>query len=203
MKNEKGAVLTSSAHRLGGMRRPLPFALLVLSGVILDQLAKVLIFRWIQVNESVPLWDGVFRITAVYNPGVAFSLFKDYPWLVLAFACIAVPALAYWYARTWRHAPAALVWSQGLLLAGATGNLLDRIRPPYMVRDFIEFVPRVPWVGKWGIFNVADICICVGVGFYLLAELRGSSARKEEVVESPSENKTTSHHGDTETRRKD
>ncbi len=63
-----------------------------------------------------------------------------------------------------------LAASLGLLLAGAVGNLLDRIRLGYVV-DFIVFTVRDSF--RWPTFNVADAAIAVGVGLLLTDSLRG------------------------------
>jgi signal peptidase II len=59
-----------------------------------------------------------------------------------------------------------------LILSGALGNLIDRLCvPPYQVRDFLDFLPTLPLVGKWPVFNIADSCICIGVALVFIAEL--------------------------------
>ena len=73
--------------------------------------------------------------------------------------------------------PGNILAALGLLLIGATGNLADRICFGH-VRDFIDFVPPLPLVGHWPVFNLADICITTGVALYLLGEFLGKT-RKE------------------------
>ena len=66
-------------------------------------------------------------------------------------------------------------WALALILIGAVGNLIDRVALGY-VRDFIDFRPELPIVGHWAVFNVADMCICAGVGLYLIGEWRRKPA---------------------------
>jgi len=172
------------------MRRPLPFAMLVLLGVVVDQLTKHLAFWLIPPGGSVPLLTGIFHFTHATNKGVAFSMLSGWPMVILAITLITIPALAWWYARTWREAPSSLVAGQGLILSGALGNLIDRVQFNY-VRDFLDFMPPLPLIGKWAIFNVADAFICVGVGLFLYAELvkgpqvKSQKSSAEQPVESP------------------
>lgn len=168
------------------MRRPLPFAMLVVLGVVIDQLAKYLAFWLIPEGGSVPLLDGIFHLTHARNHGVAFSMLSGRPLLILCIVGLAVPALVWWYAVSWRTGPAVLLAGQGLLLAGALGNLIDRAQFGY-VRDFFDFVPPLPLIGKWAIFNVADICICVGVGCFLLAEFRRPAASSSQDASTKAE----------------
>lgn len=118
--------------------------------------------------------DGVLHFTLQRNPGAAFSLFTRFPivFTVLA-AAISIGIVAYRNRVPDRIHGFAL----GLVLAGATGNLADRIaRPPALFRghviDWIDF--RV-----WPVFNIADSCIVVGAALLVLASWRHDRRAKE------------------------
>jgi len=154
------------------MRRPIWFIILVLGGIALDLLSKWLVFARLGRGGVRELIPGILRLAAQENQGVAFSLLRERPALIL---CLMLAALAFiigLYARHWRTAPAIILAALGLLLIGATGNLTDRICFGH-VRDFIDFVPSLPLVGHWPVFNLADMCISTGVALYLLGELLG------------------------------
>jgi signal peptidase II len=154
------------------MRSPLPFTLLILSGIAIDLLSKWMVFSHLEAGnaESIQWIPGVLHITLAQNRGVAFSLFKDSQLFILSVSALAIGGIVYMYAKNWRTARAPLIFALGLLLTGAIGNLVDRLYFGY-VRDFIDFVPPVPFVGRWAIFNVADICITTGVLLFLFSEL--------------------------------
>lgn len=121
---------------------------------------------------SVPI-AGPFSLTMVWNKGVSFGLFRADQdltrWLLSAFAVIVAGVLAYWA----RQAPrASLALGLGLVIGGALGNAIDRIRFG-AVADFLDFqrLGFFPWV-----FNVADSAITVGVVFLLLDSLRKEPA---------------------------
>lgn len=168
------------------------FFLVVFLGVAADQLSKALVFEalaggWnsaalrpvgaqsdFAADDSVPshpLLPNVLHLTPSRNRGAAFSLLSERPgWVTgfTAFAVVFLTALYWFHGRNTRHAPA--VWAYALLLIGATGNLIDRLWFG-LVRDFFDFIPELPLIGRWAIFNLADVCICAGAGLYLLNEL--------------------------------
>ena len=120
----------------------------------LDQATKFVVSNTLALGESFPA-EGFVRITYVYNSGSAFGLFKGQNTPLIAASFIGILVLA-WVYRSYPHPSALLRLSLGLQLAGATGNLTDRI----IVGRVIDWAD----VGRWPIFNVADSAIVVGVG---------------------------------------
>ena len=136
--------------------------------IVLDQLSKY----WILAVFRMPDRGSVsilpfFSLSMVWNRGVSFGLFRaeqDLARWGLAFFSVAVAvALALWArrARSWLAALAL-----GLVMGGALGNVIDRVRFGAVV-DFLDFSGlHFPWV-----FNVADSAISVGVALLLLDSL--------------------------------
>lgn len=137
------------------------YVLAVVAGVLaLDQLTKRVVVQNLALGESWPA-EGFFRITRVANTGSAFGLFGGHN-MVLTAASILGVAVILWFMRT--SGESMLVrTSLGLMLAGAVGNLIDRVSFGHVV-DFID-------VGPWYIFNVADSAIVVGVAALVFAAL--------------------------------
>ena len=102
---------------------------------------------------------GIFHLTLVYNPGIAFGLFRQYENILLIIITLSLVVLFFWATRLTRSSH-LLRTALALILGGATGNWLDRIRIGAVI-DFFDF--RV-----WPVFNVADSSISVGVGLYLI-----------------------------------
>jgi signal peptidase II len=153
------------------MRRPFYFFIFVACGIAADLISKAMLFSWLHDTGTYELIPHVLNLTLAKNKGVAFSMFRDSaPFYFVVLSLLAAAAFTWIYLRCWRTAPKLLIVAIGMLLVGAIGNMIDRAFFGY-VRDFIEFVPEVPFVGHWAIFNVADICITVGVAFYFIAEL--------------------------------
>ncbi len=131
---------------------PIPWLLLGLS-LGLDQLTKALVVENLLRGESWPD-EGFFRFTHAWNTGTAFSLFQDQSDILTWVSIGAVIALYFVY----RSVDSPTIWVRmafGLLIGGAFGNLIDRIRLGH-VTDFID-------VGPWPIFNIADSSIVVGI----------------------------------------
>ena len=150
--------------RIRTLRRALVLAVGV---VVVDQAAKAVVRTTIDLGERrqvVPFLDVVH----VRNTGVAFGFLADGGALLIAGAGVALVALM---AFVLCHSERPYVWvPAGLLLGGAAGNLLDRVREGY-VTDFVK-LPR------WPAFNVADIAITLGV-VALIYVLEGAPRRRE------------------------
>jgi signal peptidase II len=120
--------------------------------VAADQVTKAIVRGSIGPLETVKVLPGVKLIRA-HNSGVAFSVFSGGGPVVVIVALLALGALLAFFVM---HIHRPLVWlPTGLLLGGAAGNLIDRIRLG-AVTDFVK-------LPHWPAFNVADACITVGV----------------------------------------
>ena len=144
------------------------FYLLALGTFVLDQLSKALIVRHFRPGQSIPILPGFFDLTFILNPGAAFGIMAGLPagirhplFVVIAIAA-AVLIVVYRHRHLRHHVLASS--ALGLILGGAVGNLIDRLRYG-MVVDFLDF-----YLGPyhWPAFNVADSAISTGVGLMLL-----------------------------------
>lgn len=148
--------------RAAGWARAGALMLLVLAA---DQLTKALVRSSLQLGEQRKV-IGPLSFVHVHNKGVAFGFLGGggLPVLVLTLAALAL--LVGYFAR---HPERPLLWiPTGLLLGGALGNVIDRLRQGY-VTDFVHFP-------HWPSFNVADMCITVGVVALVLVLERGGRA---------------------------
>jgi signal peptidase II len=136
-----------------------------LAGAILvaDQITKWWVLRSLRLGAPVPVIDGLFSLTLVMNPGLAFGMLGGMPeslrWMVGLLSIGAVVILAVLAARL---LPTGGSWTRvalGLIFGGAAGNLIDRVRFGAVV-DFLD----VYWRGyHWPAFNAADSAITMGV----------------------------------------
>ncbi len=134
----------------------------------LDVVTKVLVVERLEGREPVSLLGGQLLLRVSRNPGAAFSFATDATALFTVIAVVVIGAIL-WTARRLRSSGWAV--ALGLLLAGATGNLVDRVfRTPGPGRgavvDFVDFQ-------VWPSFNVADSAIVVGALLAVLLSLRG------------------------------
>lgn len=134
--------------------------------IVLDQLTKALIQSRLQLGQVV-LVLPVLEITRVYNLGAAFSFLGNASgwqrWLFATLAAVVSVALLLWLRRIDRRAR-LLASGVALILGGALGNLIDRLRLGHVV-DFVS--------AHWGVhyfpaFNVADSAITIGAALLLL-----------------------------------
>lgn len=138
--------------------------------IVADQLTKLAIVKWVGLYEKIPL-NGFINLTHQRNTGAAFSFLADAGgWQRWAFVVLATAVSGFITVWLWRlRAERQVVLSAGLamVLGGAVGNLVDRIRLGYVV-DFVQV-----WIGSWPFpsFNVADAAITVGAGLLIIDSL--------------------------------
>ena len=138
-----------------------------LSVVALDQLTKWWVIQHMDVYETIRVIPGFFDLVHIRNRGMAFGLLNGPHmdirfWLLFAASLLAVIILLVWFFRLKRRDTATTL-GLALILGGAIGNLIDRIRYREVV-DFLDFYIRTY---HWPAFNVADAAITVGT--FLLA----------------------------------
>jgi signal peptidase II len=153
-------------------RRLMIFLAILATGLPLDQLTKVMVQLKLPLGSQVPLIPGLLNLVHVRNKGAAFGLMSGWPpgfvWLFFV-VVIGVVLVVLGY-LLWRlpddHWSAALGYS--LILTGALGNLIDRVRLGEVV-DFID----VYW-GRyhWPAFNVADSLVCAGAAVMVWVIIR-------------------------------
>jgi len=124
---------------------------------ISDQITKYAVYKNMSLGESIPA-EGIIRITYARNTGMAFSLFENFGIILLILSLIIASILIIYLFTIDKPRILIRVFS-GLVVAGALGNILDRIRFGY-VNDFID-------VGWWPIFNIADSSITIAIGIYI------------------------------------
>jgi len=131
--------------------------------VVLDQLTKWLVVRYISPAQVVPVLDGFFQLVNWHNTGAAWGILRDYNIVLAVISVITVLAL-YLFRHSFGIERPLAGWSLGLIIGGIVGNVTDRIRLGYVV-DFLDF----QIAGRhWPAFNIADSAICVGIFLYLI-----------------------------------
>ena len=142
--------------------------------LILDQITKFLISSNMVLFEDIPVISGFFHITYVQNTGMAWSMLSGQQFL-LSLAAFAAIGVMLWYLM-YRRPDRITTISIGFMMAGAAGNLIDRLVFSY-VRDFLNFYI---FGYDFPVFNVADIALCLGVGLLILDAFL--EERKEKAV---------------------
>ena len=154
------------------MSRRLPYLAMMLALVGLDQLTKWLVVRSIELHDYRPMVEGFLSLSHVRNYGAAFGILSDadLPYQAALFSALSFCALLAIAIYAWRlplesRLPQVAL---ALILGGAIGNLIGRVRLGYVI-DFVH----VFWKHhQWPDFNLADSAITVGVTLLIIDILR-------------------------------
>ena len=155
------------------MRSLVVSAVLVLS----DQISKTMVRKTMSLYESIPVIPKFFHLTYVTNDGMAFGL--NFPFGTYIFLAISIifTVFIFWYLWTIKDDGIVIRMGIGLILAGAIGNLIDRVFLGSVV-DFLDFM-----IGDfhWYVFNFADSYVTIGMGFVLYDTLVIEKQRKTQI----------------------
>lgn len=148
------------------------FFLTAAAVLILDQVTKALVIKYMQPSQSIPVIENFFHLTYVRNPGAAFGILA-YRTGFFVLASLLIGTLIVLFYRSLPASNRLTKTALPLQFGGAVGNLVDRLRFNGYVVDFLDFsvYPAV--------FNVADIAIVVGIGLILIDILRAPGVKEE------------------------
>ena len=147
---------------------------LIIAIFVFDQVSKWCVHNYMTLYQSIPVIDNFFYFTYVTNDGMAFGL--DFPGgsFLFNFVSISLTIFLAWYYWQERNSNILLRISLLCILAGAIGNLIDRIIFGTVV-DFLDFM-----IGgyHWYVFNIADSSVTVGMCLYILFSVKYQSKDK-------------------------
>ncbi|MGB7297404.1 MAG: signal peptidase II [Candidatus Aminicenantales bacterium] len=150
------------------MRRNSPFLVVVFALVLLDQISKWLVARYLPLYASRTVIPGFFNLTHIHNKGAIFGFFSQSGnravFLILTAASFLALALVIYYFFKTPAADRGLKLALSLIMAGALGNQIDRVGRGYVI-DFLDFHIKNR---HWPFFNVADSCITIGALLLLI-----------------------------------
>jgi signal peptidase II len=137
---------------------------IIIVGLALDVATKLWVLNTMPLNSHIPVIPGWFDLVHIHNKGAAFGLLSNWGtgvarWFFVGTTSVVVLVVGLLWWRTPGPDRLAQV-GYGLILAGALGNLADRVRLGEVV-DFLDFYWRTY---HWPAFNVADSLVCIGAG---------------------------------------
>jgi len=135
-----------------------------LAALVIDIVSKEWISARMGLHQSFSVLGEFFRLTYLKNSGIAFGIFQGFSSLLLFVSLIVVVTLIFAFRGITRQKPVVLA-AYGLILGGAIGNILDRIRFN-SVRDFLDF--GINAKTRWPVFNAADSFIFIGILLIIL-----------------------------------
>lgn len=152
-------------------RSPLFLTSVAAVSVVLDQWSKRWATEHLAFREPLHVIGDLVTFTYTRNSGIAFGMFQGRMFPFYVFSVVAALAVFWMWVRH-PHMDRVREWSLALILGGAVGNLIDRVRFGE-VTDFI----LLAWQGhEFPVFNVADVCVTVGVALFALVWTREPDA---------------------------
>ncbi|MGV8146472.1 MAG: signal peptidase II [Alkaliphilus sp.] len=127
--------------------------ILIIIILALDKITKLLAIEYLQPIRTLPIIEDIFHLTYLENRGAAFGILQGQRiFFLIATTVVVIAIVIFMYKFKKMHRPMKL--GLNLIVAGAIGNLIDRIRFGFVV-DFFDF--RI-----WPVFNIADSAVVVG-----------------------------------------
>lgn len=146
------------------------FYVIIVLSLLLDQASKAMVQMLMYHGESIPVVPPVFYLTYILNPGAAFGLLAHQTSFFIAVTVILATGVLLGYKKLPRERY-LLRYGLGLVVGGALGNLIDRLRHGFVV-DFLDF--RI-----WPVFNLADMAIVTGACLLVWELFHSSDERPE------------------------
>ena len=136
------------------------YVLLIVAVIVLDRFVKIAVQTNMDPGQTIPVIDHIFHITYVQNTGAAFSMLEGHPTLLVVVPAVVIGIGIIFICVNAKNFNKIFLVSVSLICGGGLGNMTDRLTQGY-VTDIFDF--RI-----FPVFNVADICVCVGCGLLIL-----------------------------------
>ncbi|MEG3310903.1 signal peptidase II [Streptococcus sp. SS-4456] len=148
--------------------RKFGFPILAVVLIGLDQIVKAWTVANIELDTVEPFLPGFMSLAYLRNYGAAWSILQNQQWFFMIVTLVVVTTLIWYYVKQIKGNLWTL-FSLALMIAGALGNFIDRIRLGYVVDMFhLDFI-------SFPVFNVADMCLSVGVGILFISIMKEDS----------------------------
>jgi len=153
--------------------RAIPFLILSLALIVVDQIAKNWAIATLKPFTSTPFLGEVLKFYLVWNDSAAFSLSLGATWIFTTISSVAM-LVTIWF--IYRTGNTAWLFTLAILLGGIVGNLIDRLirNPGFPVGKVVDFL-QIPF--NFPIFNFADICITSSMTMVVILIMRGVSLK--------------------------
>jgi signal peptidase II len=140
-------------------KRYLYFFLITISVIVLDQLSKLLIMNYVIMGKSISMVNDILYFTFLSNTGATWGMFKGNNAIFIILSVICLGVMLFYH-----KALPKPFYANALIVAGITGNLIDRILWGYVI-DFID----LRW---WPVFNVSDSAISIGIAIIIIYSIK-------------------------------
>ncbi|MFW6278729.1 MAG: signal peptidase II [Bacillota bacterium] len=127
--------------------------------ILFDQWFKILIEQSFKYGQTIPVIENVFYLTYIRNTGAAFGIFQEHIYILIILS-VCILALFLYFIVVNNFDSLLFKTASGLIIGGAVGNLIDRIRLGYVI-DYLDFK-------IWPVFNLADMAVVIGGGLLII-----------------------------------
>ena len=127
--------------------------------VLADQVSKTIVVRTMSLYESVPVIENFFHFTYITNDGMAFGIDFPFGYFIFSLVSALLTIFLFWYLWTVRNDSLVIRLGLAMIIAGAVGNLIDRL----MLGEVIDFLDFMVGNFHWYVFNLADSYVTVGM----------------------------------------
>lgn len=141
------------------------YYVIAITASLIDQLWKAAIVKWMQLGQTLPLWEGVFHLTSSRNRGAAFGILQGQRWFFIVVTLAVVGGIVYYLQKEGKR-NRRLSFGLSLVMGGALGNFADRLFRGEVV-DSLDFR-----LINFPIFNLSDVFIVSGVALIIWATLK-------------------------------
>ncbi len=189
MQATRGTSLTPESdpvHPRARSKRIVLFGVVAVLGYLTDLITKIVAVARLEDADPVVVIPHVLHLTFLRNPGAAFGMATGFT-IVLTVIALTVCIVVIRMARQLRDPMWAI--GLGLLLAGALGNLTDRVfrEPSPLQGHVVDFLQFPDWPPSWPVFNIADVMINVAAVIIVVQTIRGVGLDGTKVSKKASE----------------
>ena len=149
------------------------FLSLMSLSIVADQITKWIARDALMGKGRVPVIENFWDWVLAYNTGSAFSMLSGQRALLTIVGVAAVGAV-FWIVHTSEDQPTSIIVALGLMAGGAIGNLIDRI----LEGKVTDFILWRYYEHTWPVFNIADVCLSVAVGLFILSSIMTARQKK-------------------------
>lgn len=142
--------------------------------ILLDQITKWLVVKYMELGESIPLITDFLYLTSHRNKGAAWGILQGQMWFFYIITTIVIIGIVVFLQRMPKH-DKLMGWSLGFMLGGAIGNFIDRL----FRKEVVDFINTYIFNYDFPIFNVADSALVIGVGLFFIHTLLEGKREKE------------------------
>ena len=147
--------------------------------VLADQVSKAIVVRTMSLYESIPIIPNFFHFTYITNDGMAFGIDFPFGYFIFSTVSLLLTFFLFWYLWSVRNHSIVIRLGLAMIIAGAIGNLIDRIMLGEVI-DFLDFMIRD---FHWYVFNLADSYVTVGMVLLLIDSIILEKKRENLTLE--------------------